>query len=238
VRVDFVSLFPEFIEQALSFSIMARAAGSGAVEFRTSNPRDFATDKHRTVDDTSYGGGPGMVMMPTMIESAVSALEPRPETAIILCDAAGEKFTQAAARDLAQREHLVIICGHYEGVDERVRTQIATHCYTIGDYVLTGGELPALVMADAIVRLLPGVLGDPESHQDDSHTEGLLGFPLYTKPAEFRGESVPEVLLSGDHGAIACWRREQSLRRTRAWRPDLFAQANLAPQDIRLLRED
>jgi len=238
VRVDFVSLFPEFIQQAVSFSIMARATSSGAVSFGTSNPRDFATDRHRTVDDTSYGGGPGMVIMPTMIEAAVSALQPGPETAIILCDAAGEKFTQKAARSLALREHLVIICGHYEGVDERVRTQITTHCYTVGDYVLTGGELPALVMADAIVRLVPGVLGDPESHQDDSHTEGLLGFPLYTKPAEFRGESVPEVLLSGDHGAIARWRREQSLRRTREWRPDLFAQANLEPQDIRLLRKD
>ena len=235
LRVDFVTLFPEMVLGALSHSMMARALTAGAVEFRASNPRDFATDAHRSVDDTSYGGGPGMVMMAPLIAAAVDALEPLPGAVIVLCDAAGERFDQGAARSLASTEQVVFLCGHYEGVDERVRTKIATHCYSIGDFVLTGGELPALAMADAVVRLLPGVLGDPESHRDDSFEDGLLGFPLFTRPEEFMGEAVPEVLKSGNHAEIAKWRRRQQVQRTRSARPDLFSKAALAKADLELL---
>lgn len=173
-----------------------------------------------------------MVMMAPLILKAVEALEPSKGAAIVLCDAAGEKFTQKTAKSLALQDQVVFLCGHYEGVDERVRTKIATHCYSIGDYVLTGGELPALVMADAVVRLLPGAIGDPESHRDDSFEEGLLGFPLYTRPDEFLGEAVPDVLKSGDHGAIAKWRRAQQVRRTRENRPDLLPWAKLTEADL------
>lgn len=238
MRVDFVTLFPEMIVGALSHSILARAQSSGLVSFGTANPRDFTHDRHRTVDDRPFGGGPGMVMMVPPIADAVASLTPTAATAIILLDPMGERFDQAAARDLSLRDHVILICGHYEGVDERVRTQIATHCYSVGDYVLTGGELPALTIADAVVRLRPGVLGDPASHEDDSHGDGLLGFPLYTKPIEFAGESVPEVLRSGDHDAISAWRRRAALNRTRRHRPDLFANAQLSPADIKLLSED
>ncbi len=235
MTIHFVTLFPEMVLPALDHSIMARAVAKNAVDFAAINPRDFATDAHRSVDDSPYGGGPGMVMMAPLIESAVQATRPTPETAIILTDPMGVKFTQNEARELTAKDHIVFICGHYEGVDERVRTQIATHCYSIGDYVLTGGELPALVMADSVVRLLPGVLGDPESHQDDSHSDGLLGFPLYTRPLDFNGEQVPDVLTSGNHAKIAAWRRQQQLQRTKSHRPDLFCQARLKPGDVDLI---
>lgn len=235
LRMDFVTLFPEMVLGAMSHSIMGRAVDSGLVEFRASNPRDFATDKHRSVDDTSYGGGPGMVMMAPLVAAALGALEPVPEAAVVLCDAAGERFDQAAARSLALRPQVVFLCGHYEGVDERVRTKLATHCYSIGDFVVTGGEIPAMAMADAVVRLLPGAIGDPESHQDDSFEGGLLGFPLYTRPESFLGEDVPDVLRSGNHGEVAKWRRLQQLRRTREHRPDLFYRARLSPADIGLI---
>lgn len=235
MRIGFVTLFPEMVDQALSHSIMSRAQSKSAVEFQCANPRDFATDAHRTVDDSSYGGGPGMVMMAPLVRAALDSLTPTEKTIVVLTDPVGEPFTQSHARDLAQSDNVVFLCGHYEGMDERVRTQIATHVFSIGDYVLTGGELPALVMTDAIVRLLPGVLGDPESHEDDSHSDGLLGFPLYTKPVEFEGESVPDVLLSGNHAKIAAWRRQQQLQRTKSHRPDLFCRARLKPTDVDLL---
>lgn len=235
MRVAFVTLFPEMVHQAVGHSILSRAAAAGLVRFETSNPRDFATDKHRTVDDSSYGGGPGMVLMAPVVARALASLRPGPETAVVLTDPAGDQFTQSHARELATNEDVIFICGHYEGVDERVRLKLATHCLTIGDYVLTGGELPALVMADAVVRLREGVLGDPASHEDDSHSDGLLGFPLYTRPAEWQGLAVPPVLMSGDHGAIAKWRRQQQLVRTRQHRPDLFARAGLRSEDIDLL---
>ncbi|MCH7945689.1 MAG: tRNA (guanosine(37)-N1)-methyltransferase TrmD, partial [Armatimonadetes bacterium] len=165
LRVDFVTLFPEMVMQAVSDSIMARAVKAGAVQFGTSNPRDFRADAHRTVDDTGYGGGPGMVMMAPPIGDAISALSPGPDAAVVLCDPSGERFSQETAHRLAEAPHVVFICGHYGGVDERVRTKLATCAYSIGDYVVTGGELPALVMADAVVRLLPGVLGDPASYR-------------------------------------------------------------------------
>jgi tRNA (guanine37-N1)-methyltransferase len=236
LRVDFVTLFPEMVLGALSHSMMGRAQSSGAVQFGCSNPREFATDRHKTVDDTSYGGGPGMVMMVPVVADALAALAPGPEAAVVLCDARGPRFDQAAARGLASLGHVVFLCGHYEGVDERVRTQLATHCYSIGDFVVTGGELPALAMADAVVRLLPGVLGDPASHEDDSFVEGLLGFPLYTRPESFRGEAVPPVLLSGHHEEIRKWRRKEQLLATRRERPDLFCRASLTAADIEAIR--
>ncbi len=236
MRIDFVTLFPEMVLGAMSHSIMGRAQASGAVAFGAVNPRDFAHDKHRSVDDEPYGGGPGMVMMVPPVAEALDSLAPEPGTPVVLTDPAGRPFRQADAEALSQGPRVVFLCGHYEGLDERVRTLLATHTFTTGDYVLTGGELPALVMADAIVRLLPGVLGDPESHRDDSHTAGgLLGHPLYTRPPSYRGADVPEVLLSGHHGQIAAWRRRESLRRTRDHRPDLFVTADLTAADLDLL---
>lgn len=236
MKIDFVTLFPDMMLPALNHSIIARAINQNIITFSTQNPRDHATDKHRTVDDSPFGGGPGMVMMPNIIESAVKACHPTPHSAIILTDPSGELFNQSHAESLSQLDHLIFICGHYEGIDERVATQIATHTFTIGDFVLTGGELPALAITDSVVRLLPGVLGSPESHQDDSHSNnGLLGFPLYTKPQSFNGEEVPEVLRSGNHQKIAQWRRQQQLIRTKTRRPDLFAQADLSPSDLDLL---
>jgi len=177
-----------------------------------------------------------MVMRVDVVAQAVRSLAPGQECRIVLTDPRGDVFSQRHAEELAAAEHLIFICGHYEGVDERVREHLATDCFTIGDYVLTGGELPALVMTDAVVRLHPGVLGDPASHQDDSHSnDGLLGFPLYTRPAEWEGHLVPDVLASGDHGAIARWRRQRQLEETRRRRPDLFARADLKPGDLDML---
>lgn len=234
MRISFITLFPEMIQQALNHSIMSRAQEAGLVEVNCFSPRDFAEDRHKKVDDRSYGGGPGMVMMPHMIQQAIDSL-PEPKPLVILTDPAGELFTQSHAREFSQNQHIAIICGHYEGIDERVRTCIADCSFTIGDFVLTGGELPSLIITDAIVRLIPGVLGDPQSHQDDSHTDGLLGFPLYTTPREFGGEPVPDVLLSGNHAEIEKWRRKQQLQRTKRHRPDLFCQAELQPGDADLL---
>ena len=239
MRIDFVTLFPEMVLGALGHSIMSRAKVSGVAEFHATNPRDFTNDPHRTVDDHAYGGGPGMVMMVPPIAAALDSINPVPGSRfpfpIVLTDPAGRLFTQKDARALSEQPRIVIVCGHYEGVDERVRTQLCTHVYTIGDYVLTGGELPALVIADSIVRLLPGAIGDPASHLDDSHEGGLLGHPLYTRPPEFRGERVPDVLLGGNHKEIEAWRRRQSLQRTREARPDLFAGAKLTSEDVDLL---
>lgn len=236
MRIDFVTLFPDLVLPALDHSMMSRAARAGIVKFSAQNPRDFATDKHKTVDDSPYGGGPGMVMMAPLVESALTACERTSATAVVLTDPAAPLFTQSNAESLGKFEHVVFVCGHYEGVDERVRTKLCTHAFSIGDFVLTGGELPALMMTDSIVRLLPGVLGSQESHEDDSHSNsGLLGFPLFTKPAVFMGESVPEVLTSGNHQKIAQWRRKQQLIRTKNDRPDLFCAADLSPDDLDLL---
>lgn len=238
LRIGYVSLFPEMIQQTLEHSIMGRAQKSGAFTPSFANPRDFATDNHRTVDDSSYGGGPGMVMMaPLVLEAARSILT---EGAIVIsCDPAGERFTQETAEELSKASQVVFLCGHYEGMDERAAKILNARPMTIGDFVVTGGEVPALLMTDAIVRLLPDVLGDPESHADDSHSsDGLLGFPLYTKPKEIEGCEVPDVLLSGNHKEIAKWRRTQQLKRTRQNRPDLFAKARLKPGDLDLLASD
>ncbi len=235
LKIDFVTLFPEMVLAAARHSILLRAEQSQRVVFGARNPREYATDAHRSVDDKSYGGGPGMVMMAPVVDAALRDCNPTPETAVVLLDPTGERFEQRHARELSERNHIVFLCGHYEGMDERIRERRATHVFSLGDFVLTGGELPALVMADATVRLLPGVLGDPASHQDDSHEGGLLGFPLYTRPPEWDGLAVPPVLMSGDHGAIAKWRRAQQLKRTQTSRPDLLARAVLSKGDADVL---
>src|SRR3954463_6800076 len=214
----------------LEHSILGRAIEQGRLTVTYVNPRDFTSDRHRTVDDYPYGGGPGMVMKAEPIFLAVESVA-QPESAVVLMSPAGRVFTQAVAAELAASEHLVLICGHYEGVDERVREHLATDELSIGDYVLTGGELAAMVVIDAVARLLPGVLGHAESAGDESHSHGLLEYPQYTRPPEFRGWKVPDILLSGDHGAVERWRREQALRRTAEHRPDLMTpelQAELA----------
>jgi tRNA (guanine37-N1)-methyltransferase len=242
MRVDVLTLFPEMLRSPLEHSILKRAQEAGLLAVRLIDIREYTSDRHRTADDTPYGGGAGMVMKPDPIFRAVErVMGDAPEgedggpTRIILMTPQGEPFTQAKARELAQEEHLVLLCGRYEGVDERVREHLVTDELSIGDYVLTGGELAALVVVDAVARLVPGVLGDEESPLHDSFTDDLLEHPHYTRPADFRGWTVPEVLLSGDHGAIERWRRRQSLLRTLARRPDLFRQHRLSEEDLTLL---
>jgi tRNA (guanine37-N1)-methyltransferase len=220
LRVDVVSLFPEMFEP-LKHSIIGRAIEAGQLTIRYVNPRDFTSDRHRTVDDYPYGGGPGMVMKPEPIFLAVESVV-RPDSAVILMSPAGRVFSQRIAAELAARPHLILICGHYEGVDERVRQHLVTDEISIGDYVLTGGELAAMVVIDAVARLLPGVLGHAESAGDESHSSGLLEYPQYTRPPEFRGWPVPDRLLSGHHAEIRKWRRRQALELTAARRPDLM----------------
>lgn len=232
MRFDVFTLFPEVFEPYIRVSIMARARAKGVLEVHLHNIRHWATDKHRTVDDTPYGGGGGMVMKPEPIFAAVEDVLGRPPMApVILLSPQGRVFTHKVAQELARYPRLALICGRYEGVDERVRQHLATDELSIGDYVLTGGELPALVVMDAVTRLLPGVLGDPEAPVKDSFAEGLLEHPHYTRPAVFRGWRVPEVLLSGDHARIARWRREQALLRTWQRRPDLLETAPLTEED-------
>ena len=235
LEVAFVTLFPEMVLQACGYSILGRAKEAKLVDFKTSNPRDFAEDKHRTVDDTPYGGGPGMLLKPEVVSKAIQNLKPKKGSAIVFCEPSGQLFTQEAAQELSQKEEVVFVCGHYEGIDDRVRQLFATHVFSIGDYVLTGGELPALVMADAIVRLIPGALGSPESLTIDSHAEGLLSAPQFTRPEIYEGLAVPEVLTKGDHKAAQRWKREESLRVTKRNRPDLFARAKLEKDDPDML---
>ena len=234
MRFSFVTLFPEAVLCALRHSILKRAEGGGIISFDAVNPRDFATDKHRTVDDEPYGGGAGMVMKPDVLAAAIESLPKA--TVVIFTDPAGELFSQKNAKELSSDQHIVFVCGHYEGIDERVAQKYATHRFSIGDYILTGGELPAAVMADAIARQIPGVLGSPESLEQDAHSDGLLTYPQYTRPPEWEGMAVPEVLLSGNHEAVADWRRLQRLELTRRTRPDLFARAPLSKNDLKLLQ--
>lgn len=234
-EVAFVTLFPDMVLDACRHSILGRAQEAELVRFATSNPREFATDKHKTVDDTPYDGGPGMLLKPDVVAAAIRSLKPEKDDAIVFCEPSGKLFTQEEAKKLSGRNRVVFVCGHYEGIDDRVRQHFATHVYSIGDYVLTGGELPALVMADAIVRLQPGVLGSAESLQIDSHAGGLLSAPQFTRPEVFEGIEVPEVLTKGDHRAATRWKREQSLRLTKENRPDLFARARLEKDDPDML---
>jgi tRNA (guanine37-N1)-methyltransferase len=224
--VDVVTLFPEMFVP-LDHSILGRAIRQGLLSVRYVNPRDFTADRHRTVDDYPYGGGPGMVMKPEPVFLAVESVA-GPGSDIVLLSPAGRPFNQQVAAELARGDHLVLICGHYEGVDERVREHLATDEISIGDYVLTGGELAAMVVIDTVARLRPGVLGHAGSAGDESHSHGLLEYPQYTRPPVFRGWAVPERLLSGHHAEIARWRRRQSLERTAARRPDLITPELLA----------
>jgi len=227
-------------EVPFSFGIFKRAIDNGLVSLNLYNIRDYTHGKHHTADDSPYGGGAGMVLKPEPIFEAVEAIktdvnDEEGELPVILLTPQGRLFSQRIALELAQYRHLVLICGHYEGVDERVREHLATDEISIGDYVLTGGEVPAMVVLDAVLRLVPGVLGSEESPLEDSHASGLLEYPQYTRPADFRGWSVPEVLLSGNHARIARWRREQVIRRTLERRPELLNKANLGIEDKNLV---
>jgi len=222
MRIDIVTLFPEVALAPLSDSVIQRARAAGVVEVRAHQLRDWSSDKHRRVDDSPCGGGPGMVLQPEPLFAAVAALR-GPGTRVLLMTPQGKSFKQALARELAAETHLLILCGHYEGVDQRVIEALVDLEVSIGDYVLTNGALAAAVVCDAVIRLLPGALGDDRSPEEESFSDPrLLESPAYTRPIEFRGMAVPEVLLSGHHGKIAEWKRQQALARTRANRPDLL----------------
>jgi len=236
MRFDVFTLLPDTFAPYLQASILQKAAERGLLEFCVHNIRDYSHDKHHTTDDTPYGGGGGMVMKPEPVFEAVeSVLGPTPGCPVILMTPQGRVFNQKIAIELASQPQIALVCGRYEGVDERIREHLVSDEISIGDYVLTGGELPALIVIDAIARLLPGVLGDPDGAMDDSHATGLLEYPHYTRPSEFRGWGVPETLLSGDHGKIARWRREQSLLRTQSKRPDLLENAPLSDADRKFI---
>lgn len=238
MRIDVFTLFPDLFAPYLDASILGRARQAGLIDVQVHNIRDYATDKHQVTDDEPYGGGGGMVMKPEPIFAAVeSVLGAPPAAPVILLSPQGRPFTQNIAQELGCQARLALICGRYEGVDERVRTHLASDEISIGDYVLTGGELPALMLIDAVARTLPGALGDPEGALTDSHASGLLEHPHYTRPPAFRGWEIPEVLKSGDHARIERWRRQQSLLRTAQRRPDLLARAELSKADQKLLDE-
>jgi len=221
MRIDVLTLFPAMFAGPLDESIIKRAREKGRLDLRIHNLRDYAHNRHKTVDDRPFGGGPGMLLKPEPIFEAVEHLG-RESSWVVLLSPAGRTFNQGVASELAGQEHLLLISGHYEGFDERVRERLADDELSIGDYVLTNGGLPAMVVIDAVARLLPGVLGDQESAQEESFSRGLLEYPQYTRPAEFRGMKVPEVLLSGNHADIARWRAEQARLRTQERRPDLL----------------
>jgi len=224
MRVDILTLFPEMFESPLSHSILKRAQDSGIVDITLTNIRDFAADSYNKVDDKPYGGGPGMVMMPGPVFECfehVQKLSPDKGRPILLTPQ-GRKFDQAKAFELSAEKRLILIAGRYEGIDERIRIGLGAEQISIGDYVLSGGELAAMVIIDAVVRLLAGALGDEDSSKDDSFSQGLLEYPQYTRPEVFRDMKVPDILLSGDHAKIAEWRRQQAIERTKKWRPDLL----------------
>ncbi|MCC7300256.1 MAG: tRNA (guanosine(37)-N1)-methyltransferase TrmD [Verrucomicrobia bacterium] len=223
MQIDVITLFPEMLDGFLGQSMMKRAAQAGHVTFHGINLRDFAEDKHRTTDERPFGGGPGMVMKPEPIFKAVESVRTEKSRVILMCPQ-GKPFTQKHAQELSKEKHLIFVCGHYEGVDERIRQAIIDEEISIGDYVLTNGVLPAAVVIDAVVRLIPGVLGGEGAAEQESFSEPLLEYPQYTRPPEFRGMSVPEELLTGNHAAIAAWRRKQSEMRTAERRPDLLNQ--------------
>ncbi|WP_312521258.1 tRNA (guanosine(37)-N1)-methyltransferase TrmD [Anaerospora sp.] len=240
MRIDIVSLFPEMFDGPFGHSIIKRAREAGILDTVITNPRDYARDKHRIVDDTPFGGGAGMVMKPDPIFFAVEDIlekSSKEKCRILLMCPGGTTFTQEKAKELATYEQLILLCGHYEGIDERVRDHLVDEALSIGDFVLTGGELPAMIVVDAVARMLPGVLGASDSAEQDSFYNGLLEYPQYTRPREFRGWQVPDILVSGDHAKIARWRRKQSLKNTLLRRPDLLESAKLDPGDQKLLAE-
>lgn len=240
MKIDVLTLFPEMFSGVLGQSILQKAAEKSAVQYNVVNFREYADNKHNTVDDYPYGGGAGMVLKPQPIFDAVAALKEKAESRnprIILLCPQGQRYEQRKAEELAKEEHLIFICGHYEGYDERIREHLITDEISIGDYVLTGGELGAMVVIDSVVRLLPEVLGNQESHMKDSFSTGLLEHPHYTRPADFRGMKVPDVLLSGNHQMIEEWRNKESLRRSLLRRPDLFEKIELTPEQEKWLKE-
>lgn len=226
MRFDVMTLFPGLVDTVLGESVIGRAQKSGAITVRTHNIREYSKDKHRRVDDTPYGGGKGMLMMAPPIydcyEAIVNEVGDVSRRRVVYLSPRGRVLDQAKARELSQLDHLILLCGHYEGVDTRIIEEIVDEEISIGDYVLTGGEIPACILVDAVARLVDGVLADPECHEKESHSDGLLEYPQYTRPVEFHGRVVPEVLLSGHHANIEKWREEQSLDLTRRMRPDLL----------------
>ncbi len=240
MKFDVLTIFPEMINYVMQQSIIGRAQESGLIKVNSINIRDFSKNKHRRTDDYPYGGGSGMVMTPQPIFDAYSSitegLEKKPR--VIYMSPQGKVLTQEMARNLSMEEHLVILCGHYEGVDERVLEELVDEEVSIGDYVLTGGELPAMVLIDCISRMVPGVLTNDESNLKESHYDGVLEYPQYTRPEDFNGLRVPDILMSGHHANIEAWRRKQSLLRTREKRPDLFEKLELSKQDKKLLKEE
>jgi tRNA (guanine37-N1)-methyltransferase len=235
MEIDIITIFPQMVEAALSEGVVGRAREAGVVDVRARDLRDYTEDRHRTVDDEAYGGGPGMVMKPAPIFAAIEAIaqERGAASAVVLMTPQGRKFSHAEAERLSKLDRLVVICGRYEGVDERVAETLVTDELSIGDYVLTGGELPALVVVDAVVRLVPGVVGDADSVATESFVDGLLDCPHYTRPAVFRDLAVPDVLLSGHHGEIERWRRRERVKRTLTRRPDLIDRAALDADERR-----
>ena len=237
IRIDVVTIFPEAFPGPVDCSLLGRARERGLVQIAIHDLRRWATDRHHVVDDAPYGGGPGMVMKAEPFCAAVDELRGEEPVRVILTSPQGRRLDQELAEELAAEDQLIILCGHYEGVDERVREGLVTDEVSIGDYVLTGGELPALVLVDAVVRLQPGVLGSVASVDEDSFADGLLKYPQYTRPAEFRGLRVPEVLLTGHHAEVSRWRRREALRRTLLRRPELLAEAALSEEDERTIEE-
>ncbi len=247
LRFHILTLFPGMFQGPFGESMLKRAQEQSLLSVRLYDIRDYAHDRHKTVDDSTYGGGPGMVMKPAPLFEAVEDIEAkvlqergvplRSVGSVVLLTPQGRVFNQRIARELASKEEIVLLCGHYEGVDERVRERLVDDELSIGDYVLTGGELAAMVVVDAVSRLAPGVLGDEASASEESHSEGLLEYPQYTRPPEYRGMKPPEVLLSGNHAEVARWRRQQSLLRTARRRPDLLAKASLTEKERAWLRE-
>jgi tRNA (guanine37-N1)-methyltransferase len=235
VHIDILTLFPQMFQGMFDSGILKRAVDQKLVSVGAHNIRDYTHDKHHTADDYPYGGGAGMVLKPEPIFEAVESIEREANVPVILLSPQGRLFCQQVAQELSQHSHLILICGHYEGVDERVREHLATDEISIGDYVLSGGELAAMVVIDAVFRLVPGVLGCEASPLDDSHVAGLLEYPQYTRPPSYRGWPVPEVLLSGNHAQIDSWRREQSIRRTLEHRPELLDKAELSSKERRLV---
>jgi tRNA (guanine37-N1)-methyltransferase len=237
MEFDVFTLLPEVFPPYLESSILQRASQRGLVKVRVHNIRDWATDKHHVTDDIPYGGGGGMVMKPEPVFAAVESIQDaESHVPVVLLTPQGRVFNQKIAFEYSREPRLILLCGRYEGVDERIREHLVDDEISIGDYVLTGGELPALILIDAITRLLPGVLGDPDGAMDDSHASGMLEYPHYTRPPEFRGWGVPEILLSGDHAKIEKWRGEQSLFRTWKRRPDLLEKAKLSEKDHQVLQ--
>ena len=235
-RIDLVTIFPELTAPFLEGSLLGAARREGLLEVRVTDLRDFATDRHRSIDDAPYGGGDGMVFCCEPVVAAIESLR-GPGARVLLTSPRGRRLDQDLAVELAAAPQVVIVCGRYAGFDERISEETGAEEVSIGDYVLSGGELAALVITEVLARLVPGVLGNPDSAERDSFTDGLLEHPLYTRPAEFRGRAVPEVLLSGDHAAVERWRRDQALWPTLASRPDLLDRAELSGEDRELLRE-